>query len=253
MDKPLIETILARLDANPPEDHTDVLDYPAAVIREELRAAGLRPEMPPALRELTGKSQGGLKPREELHPRGRFGAAANSVARIFTTRWCLRLGFGIAGVALVVSTMTMIEFSLELRSEVAEMHLINQSLQAARPESLAAVVASVVRQQKEVTAELKNRQDEISEMALQIKSARASFANREGHVMFSLPAPQETQASGMKDPTLSLAHAMPSTSKVIEMSRLNRDVNSSIDLEKLGYMSSVRCSPTPTNTEKIQP
>lgn len=253
MDKSLIETILARLDANPPEDHTDVLDYPDAVIREELRAAGLRPEMPPALRELTAKSQGDPKPRGELHPRGRFGAAANSIARIFTTRWCLRLGFGIAGVALVVSTITMIEFSLELRAEVAEMHWINQSLKPARAESLADVVASFVRQQKEVTAELKNRQNEISEIALQIKTARASFANREGHVMFSPPSLQETHASGTKDRTLSLAHAMPSTSKVIEMQRSNHDVNSSIDLEKLGYMKSVRCAPVPTNTDKIQP
>lgn len=251
MDKSLIETILARLDANPPEDHTDVLDYPDAVIREELRAAGLHLEMPPALRELTAKSQGDPKPRGELHPRGRFGAAANSIARIFTTRWCLRLGFGIAGVALVVSTITMIEFSLELRAEVAEMHWINQSLKPARSESLADVVASFVRQQKEVTAELKNRQNEISEIALQIKTARASFANREVHVMFSPPAFQDTQASGMKDRTFSLAHAMPSTS--IETPRLNRDVNSSIDLEKLGYMGSVRCSPLPTNTEKIRP
>lgn len=253
MDKSLIETILARLDANPPEDHTDVLDYPDAVIREELRAAGLHPEMPPALRELTAKSQGDPKPRGELHPRGRFGAAANSIARIFTTRWCLRLGFGIAGVALVVSTITMIEFSLELRAEVAEMHWINQSLKPARSESLAEVVASFVRQQKEVTAELKNRQNEISEIALQIKTARASFANREGHVMFSPPSLQETQASGTKDQTLSLAHAMPSTSKVIEMQRSKHDVNSSIDLEKLGYMSSVRCSPLPANTDKIEP
>lgn len=253
MDKSLIETILARLDANPPEDHTDVLDYPDAVIREELRAAGLRPEMPPALRELTAKSQGDPKPRGELHPRGRFGAAANSIARIFTTRWCLRLGFGIAGVALVVSTITMIEFSLELRAEVAEMHWINQSLKPAHAESLADVVASFVRQQKEVTAELKNRQNEISEIALQIKTARASFANREGHVMFSPPSLQVTQASGTKDRTLSLAHAMPSTSKVIEMPRSNHDVNSSIDLETLGYMKGVRCAPLPTSTDKIQP
>lgn len=252
MNKSLIETILARLEANPPEDHTDVLDYPDAVIREELRAAGLCPEMPPALRELTGKSQGDPKP-PELHPHGRFGAAANSIARIFTTRWCLRLGFGLAGVALVVSTITMIEFSLELRAEVAEMHWMNQSLRAERSESLANVVASFVRQQKEVTAELKNRQNEISEIALEIKTARASFANREGHVMFSPPRLEETQTSGMKDRTLSLAHATPSTSKVIEMPRLNRDVNASIDLEKLGYMSSVRCSPLPTNTDKIQP
>lgn len=252
MDKSLIETILARLDAHPPEDHTDVLDYPAGVIREELRAAGLRPEMPPALRELTAKSQGDPKPRGELHPRGRFGAAANSIVRIFTTRWCLRLGFGIAGVALVVSTITMIEFSLELRAEVAEMHWINQSLKPARSEPLADVVASFVRQQREVTAELKNRQNEISEIALQIKTARASFANREGHV-FSPPSLQETQASGTKDRTLSLAHAMPSTSKVIEMPRLNRDVNSSIDLETLGNMKSVRCAPLPANTDKIEP
>lgn len=250
MDKSLIEMILARLDANPPEDHTDVLDYPDAVIREELRAAGLRPEMPQALRELTGKSQGDPKPRGEFHPHGPFGAA---IARLFTTRWCLRLGFGIAGVALAGSTITMTVFSLQLRAEVAEMHWITQSLKAARSESLADVVASFVRQQRDVTAELKNRQNEISEIALQIKTARASFANREGHVMFSPPARQETQASGMKDRTLSLAYAMPSTSKVIEMSRLTRDVHSSIDLEKLGYMSSVRCSPLPTNTEKIQP
>ncbi|WP_426441145.1 hypothetical protein [Bradyrhizobium genosp. P] len=253
MDKSLIETILARLDANPPEDHTDVLDYPDAVIREELRAAGLRPEMPQALRELTGKSQGDPKPRGELHPHGRFGAAANSIARIFTARWCLRLGFGIAGVALIVSTITMTVFSLQLQAEVAEMHWINQSLKPARSESLSNVVASFVRQQKEVTAELKNRQNEISEIALQIKTARASFANREGQIMLSPPAIQETQASGMKDRTLSLAHAMPSTSKVIGMPRLKRDVNSSIDLEKLGYMSSVRCSPLPTNTDKIEP
>ncbi|MHB0773355.1 hypothetical protein ACYCVF_33285 [Bradyrhizobium sp. 1.29L] len=253
MDKPLIEAILARLEANPPEDHTDVLDYPDAVIREELRAAGLRPEMPQALRELTAKSQGDPKPRGELHPYGQFGAAANAIARVFTTRWCLRLGFGIAGFALIVSTMTMTVFSLQLRSEVAEMHWINQSLKPARSESLAEAVASFVRQQEEVTAELKTRQNEISEIALQIKTARASFANREGHVMFSPPAIQETQASGMKDRTFSLAHALPSTSKVIEMPRLNRDVNSSIDLEALGYMSSVRCSPMPTNAEKIRP
>lgn len=252
MGKSLIETILARLDANPPEDHTDILDYPDAVVREELRAAGLRPEMPQALRELTGKSQGSPKPRE-LHPPGRFGAAADSIARIFTSRWCLRLGFGLAGVALVVSTMTMIEFSLELRAEVAEMHRMNQSLKAVRPESLANVVASFVKQQEEITAELKNRQNEISEIALQIKSARASFADREEHVMFSPPALQETQASGVKDRTLSLAHAVPSPSKVMEMPRLNRDVNSSIDLEKLGYMGSVRCSPLPANTDKTQP
>ncbi|WP_426420908.1 hypothetical protein [Bradyrhizobium genosp. A] len=253
MDKSLIETILARLDANPPEDHTDVLDYPDAVIREELRAAGLRAEMPQALRELTGKSQGDPKPRGELHPHGRFGAASDSVARLFTTRWCLRLGFGIAGFALIVSTITMTVFSLQLRAEVAEMHWINQSLKPARSESLADVVASFVRQQRDVTAELKTRQNEISEIALQIKTARASFANREGQIMFSPLAIQETQASGMKDRTLSLAHAMPSTSKAIEMPRLNRDVNSSIDLEKLGYMSSVRCSQLPTNTEKLQP
>lgn len=253
MDKSLIETILARLDANPPEDHTDVLDYPDAVIREELRAAGLRPEMPQALRELTGKSQGDPNPRGEFHPHGRFGAAANSIARIFTTRWRLRLAFGIAGVALVGSTITMTVFSLQLRAEVAEMHWINQSLKPARSESLADVVASFVRQQREVTAELKNRQNEISEIALQIKTARASFANREGHVMFSSPALQDTQASVMKDRTLSLAYAMPSTSKAIEMPRLNRDVNPSIDLEKLGYMKSVRCAPLPTNTDKIEP
>lgn len=253
MDKSLIEMILARLDANPPEDHTDVLDYPDAVIREELRAAGLRPEMPPALRALTGKSQRDPKPRGKPYPHGRFGAAANSIARILTSRWCLRLGFGIAGVALVVSTITMIEFSLELRAEVAEMHWMNQSLRAERSESLANVVASIVRQQKEVTAELKNRQNEISEIALEIKTARASFANREGHVMFSPPPLEETQTSGMKDRTLSLAHATPSTSKVIEMPRFNRDVNASIDLEKLGYMSSVRCAPLPANTDKIEP
>lgn len=253
MDKSLIETILARLDANPPEDHTDVLDYPAGVIREELRAAGLRPEIPPALRELTGTAHGGPQARGELHPGGRFGAVANAIARLFTTQWRLRLGFGIAGVALVGSTITMTIFSLQLRAEVAEMHWINQSLKPARSESLADVVASFVRQQRDVTAELKNRQNEISEIALQIKTARASFANREGHVMFSPPAFQDTQASGMKDRTFSLAHAMPSTSKVIEMPRLNRDVNSSIDLEKLGYMGSVRCSPLPTNTEKIRP
>lgn len=247
MGKSLIETILARLDANPPEDHTDILDYPDAVVREELRAAGLRPEMPPALRELTGKSQGDPRPRELLS-HARFGAAANSIARLFTTRWCLRLAFGIAGVALVGSTITMTVFSLQLRAEVAEMHWINQSLRAERSESLANIVASFVRQQKEVTAELKNRQNEISEIALQIKAA-----NREGHVMFSPPARQETQASGMKDRTLSLAYAMPSPSKVIEMSRLNRDVNSSIDLEKLGYMGSVRCSPLPASTDKTQP
>lgn len=252
MGKSLIETILARLDANPPEDHTDILDYPDAVVREELRAAGLRPEMPQALRELTGKSQSGPKPRK-LHPHGRFGAAADSIARILTTRWCLRLGFGLAGVALIVSTITMIEFSLQLRAEVAEMHWINQSLKAVRSESLANVVASFVKQQEEITAELKNRQNEISEIALQIKTARASFADREGHVMFSPPALQETQTSGMKDRTLSLAHATPSTSKVIEMPRLNRDVNSSIDLEKLGYMKSVRCAPLPANTDKIEP
>lgn len=253
MDKSLIETILARLDANPPEDHTDVLDYPDAVIREELRAAGLRPEMPQALRELTAKSQGDPKPRGEFHPHGRFGAAANSIARIFTTRWRLRLAFGIAGVALVGSTITMTVFSLQLRAEVAEMHWINQSLKPAHAESLADVVASFVRQQKEVTAELKNRQNEISEIALQIKTARASFANRGGHVMFSPPTLQDTQASGMKDRTLSLAYAMPSTSKVIEMPRMNRDVNPSIDLETLGYMKSVRCAPLPTNTDKIEP
>ncbi|WBL78100.1 hypothetical protein I3J27_35010 [Bradyrhizobium xenonodulans] len=253
MDKSLIETILARLDANPPEDHTDVLDYPDAVIREELRAAGLRPEMPQALRELTGKSQGDPKPRGELHSHGRFGAAADSIARLFTTRWCLRLGFGIAGFALIVSTITMTVFSLQLRAEVAEMHWINQSLKPARSESLADVVGSVVRQQRDVTAELKNRQNEISEIALQIKTARASFADREGQIMFSPLAIQETQASGMKDRTLSLAHAMPSTSKAIEMPRLNRDVSLSIDLEKLGYMGSVRCSPLPTNTDKIRP
>lgn len=252
MGKSLIETILARLDANPPEDHTDVLDYPDAVVREELRAAGLRPEMPPALRELTGKSQGDPKPRE-LHSHGRFGAAADSIARIFTSRWCLRLGFGIAGVALVGSTITMIEFSLQLRAEVAEMRWINQSLKPARSQSLADVVASFVRQQREVTAELKNRQNEISEIALQIKTARASFANREGQIIFSPLAIQQTQASGMKDRTLSLAHAMPSTSKVFEMPRLTRDVNSSIDLEKLGYVSSVRCSPLPASTDKTQP
>lgn len=253
MDKSLIETILARLDANPPEDHTDVLDYPDAVIREELRAAGLRPEMPQALRELTGKSQGDSKPRGEFHPHGPFGAAANAIARLFTTRWCLRLGFGIAGVALVGSTITMTVLSLQLRAEVAEMHWITQSLKPARSESLADAVASFVRQQREFTAELKNRQNEISEIALQIQTVRASFANREGQNMFSPPALQETQASGMKDRTFSLAHAMTSTSKVIEMPRLNRDVNSSIDLEKLGYMGSVRCSPLPTNTEKIRP
>lgn len=252
MGKSLIETILARLDANPPEDHTDVLDYPDAVVREELRAAGLRPEMPPALRELTRKSQGDPKPRE-LHSHGRFGAAADSIARIFTSRWCLRLGFGLAGVALVVSTMTMIEFSLQLRAEVAEMHWINQSLKPVRSESLANVVASFVKQQEEIRAELKNRQNEISEIALQIKTARASFADREGHVMFSPPALQETQASGVKDRTLSLAHAVPSPSNVMEMPRFNRDVNSSIDLEKLGYMGSVRCSPLPANTDKTQP
>lgn len=252
MGKSLIETILARLDANPPEDHTEILDYPDAVVREELRAAGLRPEMPQALRELTGKSQGGPKPRE-LHPHGRFGAAADSIARIFTTRWCLRLGFGLAGVALIASTITMIEFSLQLRAEVAEMHWINQSLKAVRSESLANVVASFVKQQEEITAELKNRQNEISEIALQIKTARASFANREGQIMFSPPALQETQTSGMKDRTLSLAHAVPSPSKVMEMPRLNRDVNSSIDLEKLGYMGSVRCSPLPASTDKSQP
>lgn len=250
MGKSLIETILARLDANPPEDHTDVLDYPDAVVREELRAAGLRPEMPPALRELTRKSQGDPKPRE-LHSHGRFGAAADSIARIFTSRWCLRLGFGLAGVALIVSTITMIEFSLQLRAEVAEMHWINQSLKAVRSESLGNVVASFVKQQEEITAELKNRQKEISEIALQIKTARASFADREGHVMFSPPALQETQASGVKDRTLSLAHAVPSPSKVMEMPRLNRDV-SSIDLEKLGYMGSVRCSPLPASTDKTQ-
>lgn len=252
MDKSLIATILARLDANPPEDHTDVLDYPDAVIREELRAAGLRPEMPQALRELTGKSQGDPNPRK-LHPHGRFGAVANSIARTFTTRWCLRLGFGIAGVALIASTITMIDFSLQLRAEVAEMHWINQSLKAARSETLANVVASFVKQQEEVTAELKNRKNELSEIALQIKTARASFADRQGQIMFSPPAIQEIRASGMKDRTLSLAHAMPSTSKVMEMPRLNRDVNSSIDFEKLGYMSSVRCSPLPTSTDKIAP
>lgn len=252
MGKSLIETILARLDANPPEDHTDVLDYPDAVVREELRAAGLRPEMPPALRELTRKSQGDPKPRE-LRSHGRFGAAANSIARIFTSRWCLRLGFGLAGVALVVSTMTMIEFSLELRAEVAEMHWINQSLKPVRSESLANVVASFVKQQEEIRAELKNRQNEISEIALQIKTARASFANREGQIMLSPLAIQETQASGVKDRTLSLAHAVPSPSKVMEMPRLNRDVNSSIDLEKLGYMGSVRCSRLPASTDKTQP
>lgn len=252
MGKSLIEKILARLDANPPEDHTDILDYPDAVVREELRAAGLRPEMPQALRELTGKSQGDPKPRE-LHSHGQFGAAADSIARIFTRRWCLRLGFGLAGVALIGSTITMIEFSLQLRAEVAEMHWINQSLKAARSESLANVVASFVKQQEEVIAELKNRQNEISEIALQIKTARASFADREGHVVFSPPALQETQASGVKDRTLSLAHAVPSPSKVMEMPRLNRDVNSSIDLEKLGYMGSVRCSPLPASTDKTQP
>lgn len=251
MGKSLIETILARLDANPPEDHTDILDYPDAVVREELRAAGLRPEMPQALRELTGKSQGGPKLRE-LHPPGRFGAAADSIARIFTSRWCLRLGFGLAGVALIVSTITMIEFSLQLRAEVAEMHWINQSLKAVRSESLANVVASFVKQQEEITAELKNRQNEISEIALQIKTARASFANREGQIMLSPLAIQETQAS-VKDRTLSLAHAVPSPSKVMEMPRLTRDVNSSIDLEKLGYMGSVRCSPLPASTDKTQP
>lgn len=250
MGKSLIETILARLDANPPEDHTDILDYPDAVVREELRAAGLRPEMPPALRELTRMSQGDPKPRE-LHSHGRFGAAADSIARIFTSGWCLRLGFGLAGVALIVSTITMIEFSLQLRAEVAEMHWINQSLKAGRTESLANVVASFVKQQEEVTAELKNRQNEISEIALQIKSARASFADREEHVMFSPPALQETQASGVKDRTLSLAHAVPSPSKVMEMP--TRDVNSSIDLENLGYMGSVRCSPLPASTDKTQP
>lgn len=253
MDKSLIETILARLDANPPEDHTDVLDYPDAVIREELRAAGLRPEMPQALRELTRKSQSDPKPRGEFHPHGRFGAAADSIARILTSRWCLRLAFGMTGVALIGSTITMTAFSLRLRSEVAEMHWINQSLKAERSESLSNVVASFVKQQEEVTAELRNRQNEISEIALQIKTARASFANREGQIMFPPPALQETQPSGMKDRTFSLAHAMPSTSNVIEMPRLNRDVNSSIDLEKLGYMGSVRCSPLPTNTDKIRP
>lgn len=252
MGKSLIETILARLDANPPEDHTDILDYPDAVVREELRAAGLRPEMPQALRELTGTSQGGPKPRE-LHPHGRLGAAADSIARICTRRWCLRLGFGLAGVALIASTITMIEFSLELRAEVAEMHWINQSLKPVRSESLANVVASFVKQQEEIRAELKNRQNEISEIALQIKTARASFADREGHVMFFPLALQETQASGVKDRTLSLAHAVPSPSNVMEMPRLNRDVNSSIDLEKLGYMGSVRCSPLPANTDKTQP
>lgn len=252
MGKSLIETILARLDANPPEDHTDILDYPDAVVQEELRAAGLRPEMPQALRELTGKSQGGPKLRE-LHPPGRFGAAADSIARIFTSRWCLRLGFGLAGVALIVSTITMVEFSLQLRAEVAEMHWINQSLKAVRSEALSNVVASFVKQQEEITAELKNRQNEISEIALQIKTARASFADREGHVVFSPPALEETQASGVKDRTLSLAHAAPSPSKVMEMPRLNRDVNSSIDLEKLGYMGSVRCSPLPASTDKTQP
>lgn len=252
MGKSLIETILARLDANPPEDHTDILDYPDAVVREELRAAGLRPEMPQALRELTGKSQGGPKLRE-LHPHGRFGAAADSITRIFTMRWCLRLGFGLACVALIASTITMIEFSLQLRAEVAEMHWINQSLKAARPESLANVVASFVKQQEEIRAELKNRQNEISEIALQIKTARASFANREGQIMLSPPAIQETQASGVTDRTLSLAHAVPSPSKVMEMPRLNRDVSSSIDLEKLGYMGSVRCSPLPASTDKTQP
>lgn len=252
MGKSLIETILARLDANPPEDHTDILDYPDAVVREELRAAGLRPEMPQALRELTGTSQGGPKLRE-LHPPGRFGAAVDSIARLFTTRWCLRLGFGLAGVALIASTITMIEFSLQLRAEVAEMHWINQSLKPVRSESLANIVASFVKQQEEIRAELKNRQNEISEIALQIKTARASFADRERHVMLSPPAIQETQASGVKDRTLSLAHAVPSPSKVMEMPRLNRDVNSSIDLDKLGYMGSVRCSPLPASTDKTQP
>ncbi|QQO14018.1 hypothetical protein JJB99_32670 [Bradyrhizobium diazoefficiens] len=249
MGKSLIETILARLDANPPEDHTDILDYPDAVVREELRAAGLRPEMPLALRELTGKSQGDPKPRE-LHSHGRFGAAADSIAGILTSRWCLRLAFGITGVALIGSTITMSVFSLQLRSEVAEMHWINQSLKAERSESLSNVLAAFVKQQEEITAELKNRQNEISEIALQIRTVRASFADREGHVMFSPPALQETQAAGVRDRTLSLAHAVPSPSKVMEMSRLNRDVNSSIDLEKLGYMGSVRCSP---NTDKTQP
>lgn len=252
MGKSLIETILARLDANPPEDHTDILDYPDAVVREELRAAGLGPEMPPALRALTGKSQGDPKPREP-HSHGRFGAAADSIARILTSRWCLRLAFGITGVALIGSTITMSVFSLQLRSEVAEMHWINQSLKAERSESLSNVLAAFVKQQEEVTAELKNRQNEVSEIALQIKTARASFADREGHVMFPPPALRETQASGVKDRTLSLAHAVPSPSKVMEMPRLNRDVNSSIDLEKLGYMGSVRCSPLPANTDKTQP
>lgn len=247
MGKSLIETILARLDANPPEDHTDILDYPDAVVREELRAAGLRPEMPPALRELTGKSHGDPKPRE-LHSQGRFGAAADSIARILTSRWCLRLAFGITGVALIGSTITMTVFSLQLRSEVAEMHWINQSLKAERSESLSNVLAAFVKQQEKVTTELKNRQNEISEIALQIRTVRASFADREGHVMFSPPA--QTQAAGVRDRTLSLAHAVPSPSKVMEMPRLNRDVNSSIDLEKLGYMGSVRCSPS---TDKAQP
>lgn len=58
--------------------------------------------------------------------------------------------------------------------------------------------------------------------------------------MFSPPALQETQASGVKHRTLSLAPATPWPSKVMEMPR-TRDVNSSIDLEKLGHMG-VRCS-----------
>lgn len=68
-------------------------------------------------------------------------------------------------------------------------------------------------------------------------------------MLFSPPALRETHASGVKDRTLSLAHAVPSPSKVMEMPRLNRDVNSSIDLEKLGYMGSVRCSPLPASTD----
>lgn len=67
--------------------------------------------------------------------------------------------------------------------------------------------------------------------------------------MFSPPALQETHASGVKDRTL--AHAVPSQSKVVEMPRLNRDVNWSIDLEKLGHIGGAK-ELTPANVLKSQ-
>jgi uncharacterized protein len=54
-NKPLVRTLLAYLDAYPPEDHTDILDLPPDIVDRELVAAGLSRQIPKSIRDLISK------------------------------------------------------------------------------------------------------------------------------------------------------------------------------------------------------